>query len=119
MTLLYHCADLLWSARLAAAAQAASVTYEQIADPEEATASVRRLHGDACAIIDLTAADALEVIASLHLARQELGCETKLRIVAFGPHVDRDRFASASAAGADKVVPRGWLVKHLNSVLLS
>ncbi len=41
-----------------------------------------------------------------------------IRVVAFGPHVARERLQAARDAGADDVMPRGAFAAHLEDVLL-
>jgi hypothetical protein len=40
-----------------------------------------------------------------------------VRIAAFGPHVEVERFAQAKAAGAHEVMPRGALAARMEDVM--
>lgn len=67
-------------------------------------------------IVDL---DAPEVALALieRAAKEPPGSLGAVRIVAFGPHVEVERFAQAKAAGAHEVMPRGALAARMESVL--
>ncbi len=131
MALLYHAADLLWSARLTLAAKAAQVPAQAVHDADAARAAVEQLRkqrtkGPAAAdlrglaLVDLTSPRALPVIEALRRARDDAAAgadEAALRIVAFGPHVEQQTLHGALEAGADEALPRGALTKRLAGLL--
>jgi len=67
-------------------------------------------------ILDL-AAGGMDVAETTDLARRTTG--TKLRIVAFAPHVHQQRLQQASDAGCDVVLSRGQFVRQLDELLES
>jgi CheY-like chemotaxis protein len=74
---------------------------------------MRRLAADrpALMLVDLTAENLpwarwIQVLKTSAATR-------RIPIVAFGPHVDKDRFSIARRAGADEVLPRGQISKKL------
>jgi len=129
MALLYHAADLLWSARLASTAEAAQLPAQAVRDADAARAAVEQLRKQrtkdpaaadlrALALVDLTSPRALPVIEALRRAREAAGAdEAALRIVAFGPHVEQQTLRDALEAGADEALPRGALARRLDELL--
>jgi len=64
-------------------------------------------------LVDLQALtqDVAEIVGRVRaVVRQWAGDGTAAAVVAFGPHVDRQRLAAALAAGADEAVSRGELI---------
>ena len=55
------------------------------------------------------------VLALIDVQRSRTGCHAKL--VAFGPHVAKDRLDQAQAAGADAAVSRGELLGGFPAIL--
>lgn len=115
--IVYLASDLVWATRIKAMAEdlglparpvrslemlearlADSAVTAFIADlekPEEALAMMARLRGPGASDKD-----------------------RGVRIVAFGPHIARDRLQQARDAGADDVMPRGAFDHHLADILL-
>lgn len=111
--ILYAAADLLWATRIKATADALGVPCRPARNAEMlrarlADSSVRAL------IVDLEAEAGLDLIA---LARAEGG--PGVRIVAFGPHVQKARLQAAREAGADEVLTRGAFDHALPDLLLA
>lgn len=113
MTLLYHGADLIWMTILRGGAEALGIPVRAVRSVEmlEARLADTPVKG---LIVDL---DAPEV--ALALIERAAKHTPPLRIAAFGPHVEVERFAQAKAAGADQVMPRGALAARLETVLKS
>jgi hypothetical protein len=44
--------------------------------------------------------------------------ERAVRVIAFGPHVEKDALQAARNAGADEVLTRGALDHHMEEILL-
>ncbi len=64
-------------------------------------------------IVDLNA-DSPEPVEAIQAARNAL---PNLKILAFGPHVQKERFRQARAAGADEVLPRSRFTAELVEIL--
>jgi len=98
--LLLRSPDLLIASRLAGTPGVA-VTTDPTAGPFDLV------------VVDLSAPGAAGdlVAAARQLAAEQAGAGQGMAVViAFGPHVARDRLADAAAAGADDVVSRGELL---------
>ncbi len=111
--ILYAAADLLWATRIKATADALGVPCRPARNAEMlrarlADSPVRAL------IVDLEAEAGLDLIA---LARVEGG--PRVRVVASGPHVQKDRLQAARDAGADEVLTRGAFDHALPDLLLA
>lgn len=109
-TILLVSPDLLATSRLAAAARdvpARLVTIRSLTLEGDRIRS--DIAGAGLILLDLGgfASDPAPVVVAL---RRLLGQEPTPRIVAFGPHVARERLADAVAAGADQAVSRGELL---------
>lgn len=117
MTLLYHGADLIWMTKLRSGAEALGIPVRAVRSVEmlEARLADSPVKG---LIVDL---DAPEVALALIERAAEHNGEggPRVRIAAFGPHVEVERFAQAKAAGADQVMPRGALAARMDDVLKS
>ena len=101
-------ADLMDRSRLnAAAAESTTVICKA---PTAPAASTVDLEGVDLVIVDLARPTALAAIEALRP-------RTTARIVAYGPHVDRERLAAAEAAGSDDVLARSAFVARLGGLL--
>lgn len=128
----YCAADLLWSTRIKSTADAAQIPCRPVRDlgmlsARLADSDVRGL------IVDLETGDTgMSLIRALRgtggtgpnqgeipgsAGAGALDPEGKVRIVAFGPHVEVERFEEARAAGADRVLARGAFDRGLVEVL--
>ena len=103
--LLVLTADLLWRSRIESALAGAGVQVrwmERAAELEGAAEPEQFW-------VDLTAPEAIAAIAE---ARSRF---PRCRIVAFGPHLDRDQARQARQAGTDEVLGRGaFLARYLS-----
>lgn len=117
--ILYSAADLLWATRIKGTADALSIPCRPARSPEMlrarmADSDVRGL------IVDL---DAPEVAFELvKLMRGEgdaegLDPEHRVRVVAFGPHVEVELFEKARKSGVDVVLARGAFDRRLAEIL--
>lgn len=106
-------ADLVFAARIRAAAEAAGVRAEICRNPADLEAAATRAPG-ALVLLDLDArrADVPELIRRLRAAGGEH------RILAFGSHVGAERLAAARDAGADRVMARSGFVRELPLLLV-
>jgi hypothetical protein len=110
-TLLYHGADLMWMTKLRSSAEALGIPVRAVRSVEmlEARLADTPVGG---LIVDL---DAPEV--ALALIERAAKADPPVRIAAFGPHVEVERFAQAKAAGAQQVMARGALAARMEAVL--
>ena len=102
--------DLMASSRLAGAVQSVGATLETLAG----AAGVPRGEAFDLVLLDLQSLPADP--ASLVARARELGGPTA-RVVAFGPHVWKDRLDAAVAAGADEAVSRGEVMGDVAAVI--
>lgn len=116
-TIVYLAADLLWATKIKAAATAVGVA----ARPVRSLAMLEERLADTpvCALLaDLDADDrTFELIDRLRGGRAARS-DRQIRVVVFGPHVDRDGLQRARDAGADEVLARGVLASNLDEILL-
>jgi hypothetical protein len=94
-------ADLMFAARIRAAAPGAATVHSRSKLGEAVGPSTRLV------LVDLQARGAVESIGEVR--REAPGA----RIVAFGPHVDEGALAAARDAGAHQVMTRGAFVRGL------
>ena len=113
---LYHAADLLWSTRIRAEAEAAGIPARPVRSVEMLRA--RLLDSPVRGLI--TDLDDPEVALDLirHL-RGPGGGAPGVRIAAFGPHVATALLAAAKEAGADAVLARGAFSRRITEVLVA
>lgn len=115
--IVYACADLMFASKVSSACDALHVVSRPARSAAMLQARLDRVDdgkpNDAvvAVFIELTRDDALELVAQ---SRQHAG---RPKIVAFGPHVDRDRLAAARTAGADHVLTRGALAQDLPELI--
>jgi len=99
--------DLMAAVRIGEAARAAGLALAVVdGDAWDAALADPVPSG---AVVDLTAPGAIDRIASA-VARG-------VPVLAYGPHVDGDRLAAATAAGARRVVPRGAMMQRAAALL--
>ena len=103
MTILLFSRDLLASSSLTGAAQASGHSLESIASLE---ALVKRLEqaNVQLIVVDLAApgCDIGAIVQSAHAV-----VKNPPTVIAFGPHVHKDRLEAATQAGCDEVLSRG------------
>lgn len=106
--------DLLFASRIRGAAAAAGVEVLTVGSADRLIEEVRRLR-PRLVLVDLEArhSDATELIARLRADPETAGVE----IVAFGPHVNRERLQAARDAGASRVLARSAFVRELPPLL--
>jgi CheY-like chemotaxis protein len=104
--------DLIFGARIRAAAEQAGVTVRFARSLEELLLLAA---GARLVVLDLDARwlDGARAIAELRRARPS----SELRIVAFVSHVRAEAMAAAQEAGADRVLARSAFVRPLLSLL--
>lgn len=116
--LLYFAADLIWASKIKATAEALGLACRPVRTLEMlearlADSPVRAL------LLDLDAPEmALTLLARLR-GENATDAEKKLRVVAFGPHVQKDVLQAARDGGATDVLTRGALEHNLEEVLLA
>ncbi len=116
--ILYFATDLLWASKIKGAGDALGLACRPVRNVEMLAARLADSAPTAI-LIDLTTPDtALALIGWLRGPRAG-AAERAVRILAFGPHVEKDLFQQARDAGADDVVPRGALDPNLEDVLVN
>jgi hypothetical protein len=125
----YLASDLLWASKIKGAADALGLPCRPVRTMEMLEArlgdsDVRGLVVDleanaeiALAMIRRAKAGPAPITSNSAEPPNLLG-SAAVRVVAFGPHVERERLQAARDAGADDVMPRGAFAAHLEDVLL-
>lgn len=115
---LYFAADLLWASKIKATADAVGVAARPVRTIEMLDARLADSEPRAI-LVDLDKPDvALALIARLRAP----GADAKnlaVRIVAWGPHVEKELLQRARDAGADEVLTRGAMDHNLGEILLA
>jgi len=117
LVVLYCAADLIWATRIRATAEGVGVASRPARDvamleARLADSPVRGL------IVDLEAPAGLDLVRRLRGSTAgEL--ERGVAIVAFGPHVELERFQAAREAGAERVMARGAFDRGLGEILVA
>lgn len=126
--ILYLAADLLWASKIKATADALGLACRPVRNMEMlearlADSPVRAL------IVDLDVAEtALAMIGRVKgrgfgdqasgIGNDSMpGASALIRVLAFGPHVEKNTLQAARDAGADDVLTRGAFDHHLDQVL--
>jgi hypothetical protein len=110
--------DLMITSRVAALAQESGGTVETLRSPDVKPANTSY----DLVLLDLQSVpgDAAVMVAKTHaiIAQFDRGpAAGAVRLVAFGPHVAKQRLDDAKAAGADAVVSRGELLGSFPAIL--
>lgn len=116
-TIVYLAADLLWATKIKAAADAIGVA----ARPVRSLAMLEDRLADTpvCALLaDLEADDRTFALIDRLKGDRATPSDRRIRVVVFGPHVDRAGLQRARDAGADEVLARGVLASNLDEILL-
>lgn len=119
--ILYCASDLLWASKIKGTGDALGIPCRPVRNADMLAA--RLADSDVRAlIVDLEAGDAaLALIVQLreHGSHSENPAAEppSVRVVAFGPHVDKDRLQAARDAGADAVYTRGAFADRLPDLL--
>lgn len=101
MKALLLCDDLMFSSRLAGAAQQQGVRVEVFRDAGDLVSAAQRVQ-PRCVVLDLDAPglDIAQTVADLRSLPQPP------KIIGYGPHVRAELLAAARDAGCDLVLPR-------------
>lgn len=103
--------DLIFSTKVADTARALEAEVAIAPDVDRAVCLAReRMPGVVFLDLGLPETDLAALVARLREAAGDVP------VIAYGPHVDRDRFAAASAAGCD-VLPRGRFSSSLPELI--
>lgn len=110
--------DLMVTSRVAALAREAGGTVETLRSPDQPPPSATY----DLVLLDLQAVpgDAAVIVAQTHAIISRFDRESSdasVRLVAFGPHVAKQRLDDAKAAGADAVVSRGELLGSFPAII--
>ena len=114
---LYFATDLLWASRIKATADAMGVACRPVRTIEMLDARLADSAPTAL-LVDLTTPEVAMALIE-HLRKPDASAARRVRIVAFGPHVEKDVLQRARDAGADEVLTRGALDRNLEEILLS
>jgi CheY-like chemotaxis protein len=114
LTVAAACADLIFGARVRAAAEAAG-WQALLISPRDAAANRIRTELPRLVLLDLDARwlDAVALIAALKADP----ATAAIPVVAFASHVRTDALAAAREAGADRVLARSAFVRQLPELL--
>lgn len=116
--ILYFAADLLWASKIKATADSVGVAARPVRSLEMLEARL----SDAAPRAILVDLDKPETaLALIERLRGPLATDTDraLRIVAWGPHVEKDLLQRARDTGADEVLTRGAMDHNLEEILLA
>lgn len=131
----YFPSDLVWATRIKSTAEAVGLSArpvrsvdmlrERFAD-SPVTSLIVDLAGDVELGLDLIRAARAHESPQAATTTGGGGAEAapqgtaapRLRIIAFGPHVEREALQAARSAGADEVLPRGAFANNLPDILL-
>jgi CheY-like chemotaxis protein len=114
--LLYFAADLLWATRIKALANDLGLAARPVRNLEMLHARLAE-GGVRGVVVDLDAPEvALQLIARLK-GEGASEQERAIRVLAWGPHVQKDLFQQARDAGADEVMTRGAFDHALAEIL--
>lgn len=109
MHVLYLTKDLFFSSRVCSLAREAGLKIDVVASFDAGQAN----EDTALAIIDLNLAQ-LDIAAAVRQLRQTV---SRLKIIAYGPHVDAATLAAAEQAGCDLVLPRSQFDQRITAIL--
>jgi CheY-like chemotaxis protein len=114
MAILFLTTDLLFSSRVAGAAQRLGTSLRTVATPEALLEILSVEEPPSLVLLDLNAFhwNLLEWVPQLRGA-----LHPPQAIVAYGPHVHSERLAEATAAGCDEVLTRGQFNAQMDAVL--
>jgi ActR/RegA family two-component response regulator len=106
--------DMIFSSRITGTARGLGFSMIVVKSEEELVSQVRE-RGPTCVILDLSLVG--KKIDELVRNLQE-GNSSKLRLIAYGSHVDIATLRAAREAGCDLVLPRSQFVEELPRQLL-
>jgi CheY-like chemotaxis protein len=105
--------DLTVISKVESAAKILGQSVRACASPEQAVSHCS-VETPKLLIIDLTTAS-MELVHLLKTLRHQTSAPP--RVVAFGPHVHKERLAAARDAGCDEVVSRGEFFARIDGIL--
>jgi hypothetical protein len=115
--ILYLAADLLWATKIKGVADALGLPARPVRTMEMLEARLADSKVSAI-LLDLDKPEeALAMIARLR-GPGASDADRRVRVLCWGPHVERDLFERARAAGADQVMTRGGFDRSMPDVLL-
>ena len=116
--LLYFASDLLWASKIKGHADALDIPARPVRTLEMLEARLADSSPSAIRV-DLTTPET--ALALIHRLKDlsHAASTPRVRVIAFGPHVEKDLLQQARDAGADEVLPRGALDHHLDEILLN
>jgi CheY-like chemotaxis protein len=116
--IVYEAADLIWATRIKSTADQLGIPCRPVRSVEMLEARLADSDVQAM-IIDLDNPEVgLELIRTVR-ERESTTNGTRIRVLAFGPHVAKQLFQEARDAGADEVLPRGAFDRSLPDILLA
>lgn len=115
--ILYLTTDLIWASKIKGTADALDVPCRPVRTLEMLEARLAE-GGVKALIIELGAPPASDMMERVRRQVPDAG-QRPIRIVVFGPHVDREGLQSARDAGASEVLTRGAFDHNLDEILLS
>ncbi len=105
--------DLIFATKIVATARSVGVVVATVRSLEGLRGQIAA--GDVGLVLVDIGSKAFDPLAAVRAAKETAG----LRVVAFGPHVDRAAADAARVAGADQVLPRSSFTVHLPAILQS
>lgn len=115
--ILYAAADLIWATKIKGVADGLGVACRPARDLAMLEARLSDCHVSAF-LVDLDKGqEALGLIRRAKAGSGEAG-NAKVRVIAWGPHVQKDLLQAARDAGADEVMTRGAFDHSLPDLLL-
>ncbi len=115
--ILYFASDLLWASKIKATAEALGLPCRPVRTLEMLDARLADTQPSAL-LVDLTTPEtAMALITRLRGPDAPVGARG-IRILAFGPHVEKQLLQQARDLGADEVMPRGALDHNMEEILL-
>lgn len=117
MSVLFLTDDLMFSSRVASAAQVAGVPLV-VAPSVDALLERSPATGVLLILIDLSV-PACQLDQILSVVSQLRAHAPGARLIAFGPHVWEDKLAAAREAGCDEVLARGQFNQQMSLILES
>lgn len=115
--ILYFATDLLWASKIKGVADALGIPCRPVRTLEMLEARLADSEPRAI-LVDLTTPEtAMALIGRLRDA-DGAARERGIKVIAFGPHVEKDALQAARNAGADDVLTRGALDHHMEEILL-
>jgi CheY-like chemotaxis protein len=113
MTVLFLTNDLMFTSRVAGVAARLGMPLKTAATPT-ALSELLAAEPDSLVLIDLTVP---RVDPRALLAELKASATPRRAIIAYGPHVQENRLAEATAAGCDEVLTRGQFNAHMEETL--